>query len=116
MNKQPSFIQIGETYYATIKTPGSEDILKDPTGQKLRFDSATRAMNAAIQEIANQNPRIIINNPPPHKTPEEIGLVTSWRQDKLRRRNDDRDMATMLGIEVVTKRRRVTKTCQGLQR
>ena len=106
MNPEASFIQIGDTYYATIKRGNVEDVIKE-RGVNKPFDSATRAMNAALKAIESAK-RIEIPDPPP-TSPEKdlrIEMVDRWRQERLAQRQADREAATLMGIEVVVKRKR----------
>lgn len=104
----PSFFSIGDSYFATIRSGWVEDIITE-NGRNKKFPSATLAMSAAIKEIESRRQIIL---PPPMETelPKEPDIVESWRKGKLRQRIADREMATLLGVEVVTiKKRKIVK-------
>lgn len=100
----PSCICVGETYFATIKSASGEDVLKDRNGRKIPFQNSLDAVKAARQRIEEDT------SPPSApvdiKVNTEDEIVLSWRQQLLKQREQDRDMGTLLGIEVVTLKRR----------
>lgn len=100
----PSSIQIGDVYYATIKRRGLEDVLKDRNGKKIPFSTGREAVKAAIKRIEEEIAPP--SRPIEVKQPEEDAIVVSWREERLRQSEKDRAMANLLGIEVVTIKRR----------
>jgi hypothetical protein len=105
MNPQPAFISVGENYFATIKRDGVETVLKED-GKIKPFDSSTRAMAAAIKAVASISKQIQIASPPPMSHEPQPEAVLRWRKDRLEQRQADRDYATLMGVEVIHKRRR----------
>lgn len=100
----PSCIEIAGIYYATVKSKGVEDVLKDKNGQKIPFQNSRDAVKAAMRKIEEDT------SPPSApvdiKVSKEDEIVLSWREERLKQREQDREMATLLGIEVVTIKRR----------
>lgn len=104
MTLTPSSIQIGDVFYATIKRRGVEDVLKDKNGNKIPFDNGRDAIKAAMKRIAEET---VPPSPPIEvKRSQEEEIVLSWREQRRQQREKDREMATLLNIEVVTIKRR----------
>lgn len=91
-----SFIQIRDEYFGTIIRAGREDILREQG-----FTSPTRAVEYARQKIAPKP-----SAPIEVKTDDRPEVVKRWNEEKLARRKEDLHMRTLIGVEVVTKRRR----------
>lgn len=96
-----SFIQIGDRYFATIKSPGGEDVLKDDGDQKIPFSSAVSAVAAARKRISE----ISMKKPKPKPKPGYVkpDVVAAWERE--RQAQYDKDRLAVLGVEVVSKRR-----------
>lgn len=105
MSPIPSFIQIGNQYFATIKVNSVEDVLKDADGKKIPFDSAARATSAAQREIKERaRPVVLPSAPDP-----DAEIVDAWREQRAQEQIDLRSRFDLTGIEVVVKsRRRIT--------
>lgn len=97
---RPSFIQLGEEYFATVIAGPMEDVLR-ALGP---FDSATRAVAAAAKHLKPKPPAA-----PPRKA-SEPAAVEAWRDDRARQMLQEREIVDLAGIEVVRKRRRIIRT------
>lgn len=98
--KRASFIQIGETYFATIVTDTHEDVLTDGDGKNIPFDSAARAVAAATRRLAPLPAETIQMSTPGDS---EYG---AWKKEKAAEQVSLRAAFDLQGIEVVRKRRR----------
>ena len=98
---RPGFIQIGEQYFATIRTDGgAEEVLLDAAGAKVPYESATRAVAAARVILGRRN---IEERPAETKEPD---LIAGWRRDRAEEQVRLRSEFDLVGVEVVVKRRR----------
>lgn len=95
---KPSFIQVGETYFATVRRGLVETILEE-NGKHKPFESAARAMRAAIDSLKP----IAIEEP---ACPAEPDLVSQWREEKAREVHALQTQGTLLGVQVVRRKRR----------
>lgn len=101
MQTRASFIQIGEDrYLGTIRRGATEEVVQE-NGKNVEFKSAAAAVLAARMILFPKipgEPAILFHQPDPV-------AVQQWKAERLRRRQEDRDIATLMNVQVVTKRR-----------
>jgi hypothetical protein len=100
----PSCIPTKNGFMATIKT-GAEETIIEAAGRRLLFVSSSSALRAAQLEIESQRAAEMAEA----QTSEEDPVVAKWKADKARERDELRAAATLFGVEVVRKKRRVMK-------
>lgn len=99
---QAGYIRSGAIFYATIRSNGNENIITGPDGQNIPFTCSIQARKAAqrrIDEAAKPAPIEVIAV---DETPQ---LVREWREQRLAEQRKLSDMGTLIGVEVVRKRR-----------
>lgn len=103
----PTVIPFGDIYYAVIKMPcGEEIVVEDERGRNIKFETASRAMNAARAVIADlEAPALALQESVQHDA-EQHEMVRVWNQERLDRLEADRQMAALMGVKVVTKKRK----------
>lgn len=102
-----SFVQIGTRYFATIRSASGEDILMEG-GKRKPFDSAIDATRAAMRAIEASRPPPI-ELPPARDQEEPHDLVRRWNTERAERMEKDRQLATLMGVTVVRKRKRTMR-------
>lgn len=97
---KPWFVQVGDIYYAAIRHERYDDILQE-SGRNKEFSSATYALSYAKKVFDKLFP------PPAPSQPIDVepDAVKQWRAERLRQRQEDLIAGTLLGVQVVKKRR-----------
>ena len=102
---QPSFLPVGDQFYATIRRPGLEEVIQ-VDGVSLKFPSAAAATLHARNEIKRE---IEAAKPPPPPPDPAVQVLADWKREKADQYRAEREAFEMRTIAVVTKKRRVRK-------
>lgn len=100
----PATVQIGEKYFAVIKSADGEEDILEKDGKNQPFDSAYKAMSAAMKAIAERSPKPSAQSI--EVKPGKPEMVERWNAERLARLEADRQMRTLMGVTVVTLKRR----------
>jgi len=101
---QPSFLPVGDQFYATIRRPGLEEVIQ-VDGVSLKFPSAAAATLHAKNEIKRE----IAAASPPKPVDRSVEILKDWKREKAEELRREREAFEMRTIAVVTKKRRVVK-------